>query len=148
MRALSGGEPLMDTGLIMQKLKELDRYLKQLERYKGITATELEINLDKTWIIERGLHLSIQILLDIGNHILATEGITVEGYADIFIKLTELGVLPLEFTEKIRGMAGFRNILVHEYAKIDLNKLAEVLNTSLSDFREYAGYIMTYINGK
>lgn len=45
-------------------------------------------------------------------------------------------------------MAGFRNILVHEYAKIDLNKLAEVLNTSLSDFREYAGYIMTYINGK
>src|SRR5690606_9417047 len=135
-------------GLIMQKLKELDRYLKQLERYKGITATELEINLDKTWLIERGLHLSIQILLDIGNHILATEGITVEGYADIFIKLTELGVLPLEFTEKLRGMAWFRNILVHEYAKIELNKLAEGLNTNIIEFKEYAGYNINYNNKK
>src|SRR5690554_7787652 len=135
MRALSGGEPLMDTGLIMEKLKELDRYLKQLERYKGITATELEIDLDKTWIVERGLHLSIQILLDIGNHILAAEGITVEGYADIFIRLAELGIISLKFAEKIRGMSGFRNILVHEYDRIDLNKLVEVLNTSLSDLR-------------
>jgi len=136
----------MDVELIMEKLKELDRYLKQLERYKGITATELEIDLDKTWIVERGLHLSIQILLDIGNHILAAEGITVEGYADIFIRLAELGIIPFKFAEKIRGMSGFRNILVHEYARIDLNKLVEVLNTSLSDLREYAGYIMAYIN--
>ncbi|HBR28238.1 MAG TPA: DUF86 domain-containing protein [Firmicutes bacterium] len=138
---------VVDIGLILEKLKELDRYLKQLERYKGITAAELEIDLDKSWIVERGLHLSIQILLDIGNHILAAEGITVERYADIFMGLAELQVFPLLFAEKIRGMAGFRNILVHEYARIDLNKLVEVLNTSLSDLREYARYIMVYING-
>ena len=137
----------MDIALIMEKLKELDRYLKQLERYKGITVAELEIDLDKTWIVERGLHLSIQILLDIGNHLLAAEGITVERYVDIFIRLAELGVIPLEFAERIKGMAGFRNILVHEYARVDLNKLIEVLNTSLSDLREYARYIMVYISG-
>ena len=117
-----------------------------MERYRSITAAELEIDLDKTWVVERGLHLSIQILLDIGNHILAAEGIIVDGYADIFIRLAELGAIPLKFAEKIRGMAGLQNILVHEYARIDLNKLVEVLNTSLSDLREYARYIMVYIN--
>jgi len=134
----------IDIQLIMEKLRELDRYLKQLERYRDITVAELESDLDKTWVVERGLHLAIQILLDIGNHILAAEGITVEGYADIFIRLAELGVIPLNFAEKIRGMSGFRNILVHEYARIDLGRLVEVLNTSLSDLREYAGYIVAY----
>jgi uncharacterized protein YutE (UPF0331/DUF86 family) len=132
--------------LIMEKLKELDRYLKQLDLHKGITVDELAGNLDESWIIERGLHLSIQILLDIGNHILASEGITVEGYSDIFTRLAEMGVIPFEFEERIKGMAGFRNILVHEYAKLDLKKLVTILDTGLNDIREFAFYIMKYID--
>jgi uncharacterized protein YutE (UPF0331/DUF86 family) len=131
--------------LIMEKLKELDRYLKQLELHKGITAKDLSGDLEESWIIERGLHLSIQVLLDIGNHILASEGITVEGYSDIFIKLAEIGAIPLEFGERIKGMAGFRNILVHEYAKLDLKKLVAILDTGLDDIRNFALYIMKYI---
>lgn len=41
---------MIDTELIMEKLKELDRYLKQLERYKGTIAAELEMDLDKTLV--------------------------------------------------------------------------------------------------
>lgn len=136
----------MDFELIMEKLKELDRYLKQLELHKGVTVEELVKNLDKVWIVERGLHLSIQILLNIGNHLLAGEGIAVERYADIFKKLAELGVIPFEFEAKIKGMAGFRNLLVHEYASIDLKKLVAVLNTGLDEIRDFAGYIMNYIH--
>jgi uncharacterized protein YutE (UPF0331/DUF86 family) len=137
---------MFDTGLIMEKLKELDRYLKQLEVHKGVTARKLAESLDELWIVERGLHLSIQVLLDIGNHILAGEGITVDGYSDIILKLAELGVIPVEFGERIKGMAGFRNILVHEYANVDLTKLVMVLNTGLDDMREFAGYIMRYMS--
>ena len=32
----------------------------------------------------------------------------------------QYGVLSKEFAEKIKGMAGFRNILVHDYIKLDL----------------------------
>lgn len=137
---------MKDTGLIMEKLKELDRYLKQLEVYKEITAEELADNLDQLWIVERGLHLSIQILLDIGNHLLAGAGITVEDYSGIIIKLTELGAIPVEFGKKIKGMAGFRNILVHEYANVDLKKLVVVLHEGLTDFRDFANYIIKYID--
>ncbi len=136
----------MDVVLIMEKLKELDRYLQQLELHKDVTLKELAENLDEIWIIERGLHLSIQILLDIGNHILAGEGIAIEGYSEIFIKLAAIEAIPIEFAEKIKGMAGFRNILVHEYASIDLKKLVAALDTGLQDFRNFAGYIVKYID--
>ncbi|MGE5581717.1 MAG: type VII toxin-antitoxin system HepT family RNase toxin [Bacillota bacterium] len=137
-----------DIGLIMEKLKELDLYLKQLELHKGVTEKELAENLDESWIVERGLHLSIQVLLDIGNHILAGKGIAVEGYSDIFIKLATMGVIPVEFGERIKGMAGFRNILVHEYARIDLKKLVKVLNEGLDEIRHFASYIMKYIENQ
>ena len=80
-------------------------YFGQLKRKYEDNLTNNKIDLDKTWIVEKGLHLSIQILLDIGNHILAAEGITVERYADIFIRLAELGIIPLKFAEEIKGMA-------------------------------------------
>ncbi|NLY10509.1 MAG: DUF86 domain-containing protein [Firmicutes bacterium] len=99
-------------------------------------------------MVERGLHLFIQISLNIGNHILASEGISVQTYLDIFIRLAEIGVLPTDFAERIRRIAGFRNILVYEYARTDLTQLVDVLNTSLSDFREYARYVVDYIDGK
>ncbi|WP_235551420.1 DUF86 domain-containing protein [Neomoorella thermoacetica] len=42
-------------------------------------------------------------------------------------------------------MAGFRNILVHEYGKIDLKKVADIMNNHLNDFRQYARYIVQYL---
>lgn len=43
-------------------------------------------------------------------------------------------IIPLEFAQKIRGMASFRNILVHDYATVDLEKLHQILNNNLGDF--------------
>jgi uncharacterized protein YutE (UPF0331/DUF86 family) len=54
--------------------RKLDRYLSQLRKHQGVTAEKLDNDLDKAWIVERGLQLSIQLVLDIGNHILAEEG--------------------------------------------------------------------------
>lgn len=122
----------------------MDRYLKHVEKYRGTTAQELEGNLDLAWVIEHGLQLCIQIVLDIGSYILAEEGIVVDEYGDVFAELAKLTVLPAEFARDISGMAGFRNILVHEYARVNKAKVAEVLNRRLGNFREFARYIIKY----
>lgn len=138
------GDYMVQEELIKKKLKELDKYLKQLKKYEEIDKKELEANLDKLWIVERGLQLCIQIVLDIGNHILSEEGITVDEYGDIIKKLIQLEILPEKFT-KIKGMAGFRNILVHEYADVDIEIVTEILNNSLVDFSKFATYIDEYL---
>jgi len=136
---------LVDINLIEQKLKELDRYLVQLAKHRGATAEDLKTDLDKAWIVEHGLQLCIQAVLDMGNHILAEKGLTVTEYADIFDELARLEVLPKDFAQKISGMAGFRNILVLEYAKVDLEQVAKVLNNNLNDFREFAKHLGEFL---
>jgi uncharacterized protein YutE (UPF0331/DUF86 family) len=119
--------------------------LSQLSNYAGVTAEELERDMEKAWSAEHGLQLCIQVVLDIGNHILAENGVTVEDYGSIFKELAAMDVIPHEFVNKVKGMTGFRNILVHEYGSVDLGKVAHVLNNSLEDFHRFAVYIMKYI---
>lgn len=136
---------MVDASVIHQKLLQLERYTAQLEKHRHITAVELEQDLDLAWIVEHGLQLSIQVVLDIGTHILAGGGIIVDEYGDIFGELAKLGVLPQEFARDISGMAGFRNILVHEYGKVDMEKVADIMKNHLDDFRQFARYVIKYI---
>lgn len=139
---------MVEKNLVQTKLKELRDYVRQLDRYKGITIEELEESLEKTWSIERGLQLSIQLVLDVGGHILSEEGVTVESYSEIIEELGRQDILPRKFAKNIKGMAGFRNILVHDYLEVDLKLLVKLVNNNLSDFRKFAQYILEYVTNE
>ena len=56
----------------------------------------------------------------IGNHILSgVYRTSVEEYEQILEKLREKGVISKELYEELRGLGGFRNILVHGYLSLD-----------------------------
>jgi uncharacterized protein YutE (UPF0331/DUF86 family) len=136
---------LVDKDLLTTKLQELERYLSQLRKHQGVAAEDLDNDLDKAWIIERGLQLSIQLVLDIGNHILAEAGVSVQEYADILPQLAKLGIIPDDYAKSVKGMAGFRNLLVHEYSEIDNEKLADFINFNLNDFYLFCKHVASYV---
>ena len=136
---------MVDKEVIRKKMQELNSYLKEIEGLKTIPWDEFSSSLSKQWMVSHGLQLSIQIVIDIGSHILAVLGETqIEDYVDIIDKLGERGIIPSEFAEKIRGMAGLRNILVHEYAELDLNKIYDILQNRLIDFYDFIRYIKQF----
>lgn len=130
---------------IASKLRELEGYAQQLRKFQSYRYDEIESDLEKTWAIERGLQISIQIIIDVGNHILASIGENqVKDYRDILNKLGQHNILPPQFAAEIEGMAGFRNILVHRYTEVDLRQVYDVLQNRLDDFIKYIGYIQSY----
>ena len=69
-------------------------------------------------------------MLDIGNHIIAERGFEKPGsYADIFRILRENQILPKELYENLEGMAAFRNILVHDYMRLDRERVFEMIKS-------------------
>jgi len=137
---------MIDKEVMKEKIEELNRYLKELEKLRSISLEEFSSSLSKQWMVFHGLQLSIQMLIDIGNHILAAIGENqIEVYVDIIDKLGKKEIIPPEFAQQIRGMAGMRNILIHEYAKVDLDKIFEIIQNRLDDFREFIGYINQFL---
>jgi len=131
--------------LIEQHIQKMEEALAHLAKYQQISYQEFEKDLSLVWIVEKGLEILIQNLLDIGAHLLASEiKNDWDDYVEVIIKLGKHGVVPMEFADQIKRMAGLRNILIHEYLRVDLKKLFTYLKEGLEDFVRFIKYIREY----
>ena len=131
--------------VIEQHIQNMEEALANLSKYKNISFEEFQKDLSLVWIVEKGLEILIQNLLDIGAHLLASEiKNDWEDYGEVILKLGNHGIVPQEFSDQIKGMAGLRNILIHEYLRIDLNKLFDYFKYRLEDFIQFIRYIREY----
>ena len=87
---------------------------------------------------ERYLQLAIQSVLDISNHIVADMRLNLPAdNQELFEMLATHKILPRPLSKKLTAMAGFRNILVHEYLEIDRKRVYEALKNDLRDFESF-----------
>lgn len=71
-------------------------------------------------LAERYLHLAVEAALDLGNHWIADRSLpTPDTNRDTFTVLERANEIPADLAHRLRGWAGFRNILVHQYLDID-----------------------------
>ncbi|ADM28492.1 protein of unknown function DUF86 [Ignisphaera aggregans DSM 17230] len=121
------------------------RFEKQFELIDNLIR-ELEIERSYRGI-ERLVQLVIQALLDLGLMAISVlGGRKPRSYSEIGFILMELGILDESDAKLVKSMAGLRNILVHEYATIDREKIFEFAKTLKSDAIRIAMKIMDSVN--
>ena len=132
---------------IHQKLAALEKYVAILKRKGKVTAKTLIEDDDLRGVVERNLHLAAEVVLDVANQLIAEYRFrTPTEYQDSIIILGEEGVLEKEFSQEISKMAGFRNLLVHDYLKIDYEKMADKVNNRLGDFEIFAKSVAKHLS--
>jgi len=68
----------------------------------------------------------------VGNHVISDQGFRKpDTYAEVFEILSENHVIPKKLHQEIEGMTAFRNILVHDYLRLDLDRIYQVLQQKL-----------------
>ena len=132
---------LPDARVVDRHLIALRRTLVFLRRHEDISKELLGADTDRRLAIERGLQLCAQNALDIAGHLSSALGLDPHSYGSSIDSLVEAEVLPRSFGARFRGIAGFRNVLVHGYLDVDLDLIVRMLSDRLSDFEEFAGYV-------
>lgn len=128
----------VDGAVVRRHLLALDEAVARLRAHAGRPVEDLADATDHRWAVERGLQLCTQNVLDVATHLVAAAGRDAPDYASALDTLGTLGVLPPDFARRIRGLAGFRNVLVHGYLDVDVDLLHGLLNRRLGDFAEFA----------
>lgn len=135
-----------DTKLINEHLKKLEKCFIKLNNFRDVKLENFIKDEAIQDQVERNLHIAIQVCLDMGNHIISAMGFrSPENYAEIFEILGDENVIPKKFSNEIKSMAGFRNILVHDYIKIDKKLVYEHLK-KIDDFKKFAKHIVNFID--
>jgi len=134
--------------VIHERLAKLEEVVSLLGQLQGMDGAALRADPFKLYTVERGLQVAIECILDISSHIIAASGCRKpHDYTGVIDALSEVGVIPRPFGERIRPLAGLRNLLVHMYLDVDTDRLAQHLHR-LDDFRAFARYVVEYITGR
>jgi uncharacterized protein YutE (UPF0331/DUF86 family) len=92
--------------------------------------------------VEHTLLLAIQAALDVGSHVVSDDRLgEPETNRDVFRLLGRAGVLPAELAGRLERMAGFRNVLVHMYQRVDLGIVRDVVENRLDDLLDFVAAI-------
>ncbi len=129
-------------------MDELNERLARLEALKAKSRSEFDADPYLRDIVERNLEVAAQCCLDICHRVISIEKALKPGdYREAFLRMSELGVLPPEFARKLSPIAGFRNILVHEYLGLDWNEVYSNLQKT-SDLVRFAEYIREWLKAR
>jgi uncharacterized protein YutE (UPF0331/DUF86 family) len=132
---------------IEQRLKELDEILQELGKYRGVDLESLRREVGQRWILERGLIAAATIIFDVADHILAGHfGVYAETYEESLAALRDRAVISEEVYREIKGLGGFRNILVHRYLDINPDEVFESFQKGLVVFPEFAREILAWLD--
>ena len=136
---------MIDKKVVTARLEKLREYIRILHDLRKTPLSSFRKQVEKYGLAEHYLHLSIECILDTGTHIISTMGYeTPVTYEDVFKILGEHGVFPSAFVKKLKGLAGLRHILVHEYMDIDLDQVYAHLN-KIGLFEEFSQYIAKFL---
>ena len=124
----------------LQFLRNETRYLKSERDQTSFQAYAANMRLRKA--VERSLQLAIESCIDVGRRLIAVNGYRdPQNYQDVFAVLAEENIIPAKLLSTLQDMSRFRNLLVHDYARIDDAVVFDILSSHLADFEAFADAI-------
>jgi uncharacterized protein YutE (UPF0331/DUF86 family) len=133
---------LTDPSIVSKRLAKLREYVELLKKLREVPKKRFVSDPFTYGNAERYTQLAIQVVLDIGNHVIADDKLgEVSEYRDVMKILGEAGYLPASLVERLLPLVGLRNILVHDYIEVDRAKLYQALQTGLKDFEEFGKHV-------
>jgi len=136
---------VVDREVVERRLFKLEQTLRKLKEMSTVSWDDYIKDEGVQDRVERNLQIAAQVCIDIGSHVIADREYRAPyGYGDIFTVLLEEGLLPETLANTMKQIAGFRNILVHDYLEIDPKIVYDSLK-KIDEFKKFAGYVLTWL---
>lgn len=133
-----------DKDVVLAKVAVIQRCLKRIRETTQMKPECLG-DIDKEDIFVLNLQRSVQAVIDLATHIVASEGLglsdTIRGN---FKLLQDAVIISKELAQKMESMVGFRNIAMHDYQAIDKNILKSILIKNLKDLEDFYTTVLVY----
>lgn len=140
---------MVDRDVVFDRLASLRLNARRLKTALGRGREQLVDDEDVYLKAERCLQIAIQAILDIGTHLVADRGLKrPAGYEEVVPELGRAGVLRAALVDRLAGLAGLRDILVHDYLAVNHGRMFDDLTAGLGDFEAFAAAIETFMSSQ
>ena len=124
--------------VIENKISDCRKYIKILDEFKKYSRVEIEKDILIRGSLERYLYLATQAAINVAEAIVAHRNLRKPStMSEAFDILQEEKLIDVALAERMVKMTGFRNVIAHDYAKINYEIVYEVLHAGLQDVEEF-----------
>jgi uncharacterized protein YutE (UPF0331/DUF86 family) len=114
---------------LVERLAELRRHLDHLRKLRPrVTATALAADLSLHNDVLFSLLTVCQLVIDLAGELSARRGLPFEDYRQAVRNLAAMSLVDAAAVAALERLPGFRNVLVHEYVALDLERAVEAMD--------------------
>jgi uncharacterized protein YutE (UPF0331/DUF86 family) len=115
---------------LVERLAELRRHVDHLRelrpRVPDRYALERDLSLHNDVLFS--LLMVSQLVIDIAGELAARRGDRFEDYTEAVQHLARNPAFPADLVAELEPIPGFRNVIIHEYVSLDLNRVVEAFD--------------------
>lgn len=136
----------LDPDSVIAKLQVMRVALDVLESVGDVTPAKLRADAILRGAVERYLTLLVDQAVAINLHVVAASGRRVaRDYTSSFAAAAEAGALPADLADALSGSAGMRDVIIHAYVAVDLDRVAAALPLARRDYGRYVVDVATFL---
>lgn len=129
---------------LVERLSELRRHLDHLDglRRRVRDADDLRRDLSLHNDVLFSLLTVCQLVIDVAGELAARRGERFEDYTEAIRRLPGDSRFPPDLVHELERLPGFRNVLIHEYVVLDLERAVDALGR-LGPLRQFLDIVRT-----
>ncbi|MBI5638935.1 MAG: DUF86 domain-containing protein [Nitrospirae bacterium] len=135
--------------VLLNKKESIERCIRQIRLYYSMPS---DVPFEKDYLKQDAIAINLQRAaeqaIDLANHVIRKRklGLPKES-KESFEILGAAKIISDELANKLIGMVGFRNIMVHEYQALDIGIMVDVIEHHLDDLIFFTNKIMEFVRG-
>lgn len=130
--------PAVDVALVQAKLHTVQELLDDLDAAGPVDVGRLTTDRMLRHAVERILTQLVELAAAVNGHLAVGRlGRGATTYRESFLLAAQAGAVPPDLAQRLAPSAGLRNVLVHEYAQVDLALVARGVELARTDYRAY-----------
>ncbi len=133
---------MVDADLLLKKLALIETHVHELRTMAQLDDIDRDVR-EQRFVVHT-LQLAAQAALDTALHIVSDERLgEPQTNRELFDALEAAGWIDAAIARSMRNMAGFRNVVVHGYERVNLDIVRDVVRNHLDDLLAFVAEVRT-----
>lgn len=134
--------------VVINKVQDIQRNVRRAREIYGVDPAGFASDEMRQDAVLMNVLRACEAAIDLANHVIRVRklGIPVSS-ADSFRLLQAERIIDPQLADRMGKMVGFRNVVVHEYARVDIGIAEAVIVSGLNGLLEFADTIRRHFDG-
>lgn len=136
----------LDADVIRNKLDAIERSCDVLASLGAVDAGRLADDPVIAAAVERLLGRLVDLAVDVNTHVVSARlGRAPAEYRESFDLAVEAGLFDTALAEDLKPSVGMRNVIVHEYVTLDLDRVAAAVPLAVDGYRRFVTVVARHL---